>query len=107
MGFDSFPIVDQGTQCDLTLREDENASISSPMLENLGRSRFRRSSIRHRDGFSIDAKKDGFDQKPAKMLPSTRGRNSVKPSVRYSLYSALSSTFGTIISNHWDLNYCN
>lgn len=100
--------MDQGTQCDLTLRENENDSISSPLLENLGRSRCRRSSIRHRDGFSIDAKKDGFDQKPAaKMLPSTRGRNGVKPSVSYSLYSALTSTSGTIISNHWGLNYCN
>lgn len=97
MGFDSFPIVNQGTQCDLALREDENASISSPMLENLGRSRFRRSSIRNRDGFSIDAKKDDFDQKPAaKMLPSTRGRNGVKPSVSYTLNSAL--------PNFWDFN---
>ena len=85
MGFDSFPVVDQGAPCDLTLREDENASISSSMLGNLGRSRFRRSSIRNRDGCSVDSKNDAFDQKPAAkmLLASTRSRNGVNPSVSY------------------------
>jgi len=107
MGFDSFPIVNQGAQCDLTFREDDNASISTSTLESLGRNHFRRSSIRNRNGFSVDAKKDCFEQKPAaKMLPSTRSRNGVKPSVSYTLHSALLTIFAKI-SNHLALIYCN
>ena len=109
MGFDSLPVVNQGAQCNLNFREDENGSISSSMLENLRRSRFRRSSIRNRDGFSVGAEKDdGFDQKPAaKMLPSIRGRNGAKPSVSYTLYSELPTIFGTIACNHLVLICCN
>lgn len=83
MGSDS--IEKQGAPEDLTLRDGDNSSKSSSMLECLGRSRVRRSSIRNCKNFTVDAKDDGHDRKPAaKMLQhSSRDRNGVKSSVCY------------------------
>lgn len=85
MGSDS--IENQGAPEELPLRNDENSSISSSMLDGLGRSRVRRSSIRNCNHVTVDAKNNGHDRKPAaKMLQhSTRGRNGVKSSVCYTI----------------------
>ena len=87
MGFDSFPTVNQVTQHELTLLDNENLSKASPRIDSLGRSRCRRSSIRRCNILDAeDAKKNGFDQKSAAKLPqSTLSRNGTKDLVRFIL----------------------
>ena len=99
MGHDSLPIVNQDCQNESTLLDEENTSMASSRIDSLGRTRCRRSSVRMRNNFDLDAKKDSLDQKPAALPKSTSNRNGTKSSVsstRNYLFSISGNCFITV-----------
>jgi hypothetical protein len=108
MGFDSFPIVGQGSQIDPALLEDENSARTRSKVAHLERNDFRRYSIRKNRDFPVEAKNYDDDRKPAaKVLPSTRSRDGVKVVVSRNLHYASNLTSYYISLIYPFLSICN